>query len=131
MRRIVGIVILVIGVLLLLAHFVMKVQEIGLGFSISTIIIGAAVLGLSFVPQPVAGPDAPPVLPPAERVTRVFYEPEPVFKNLRYHPRWLAAFIVVRPPRPVIPHRRARAQRPTSPDLASRGRESTTPRPVA
>lgn len=95
MRRIVGIVILIIGVLLLVAHFAMKVQEIGTGFSIMTIIIGAAIFGLSFVPQPEAGPDAPPPLPPAERVTRVFYEPEPVFKNLRYHPRWLAGFLVI------------------------------------
>jgi hypothetical protein len=32
---------------------------------------------------------------PADRITRVFYEPEAVFKNLRYHPRWLAAFLVM------------------------------------
>src|SRR5438105_15069418 len=95
MRRIVGIVILVIGVLLLLAHFVLKVQEIGFGFGIATTIVGAAIVGLSFVPRPEPGPDAPPALPPAERITRAFYEPAPVFKNLHYHPRWLAGFLVI------------------------------------
>lgn len=95
MNRVVGIVILVIGVLLLIAHFILKVADIGLGIGISTSIIGAAVIGLSFDRQPDPGPDAPPPLSPADRVTRVFYEPEPVFKNLRVHPRWLAAFLVI------------------------------------
>jgi hypothetical protein len=95
MRRIVGIVIFVIGVLLLLSSILLHSQELGKGIGITTCIIGAAIFGLSFIPQPDAGPDAPPPLPPADRVTRVFYEPEPVFKNLRYHPRWLAAFLVL------------------------------------
>lgn len=95
MRRIVGIVIFVIGVLLLCSTVLLKVQEIGKGFGIFTMIVGAAIFGLSFIPQPDPGPDAPPPLPPADRITRVFYEPEPVFKNLRYHPRWLAAFLVI------------------------------------
>lgn len=95
MRRIAGIVIFVIGVLLLLIHFVMKVQDIGVGFGITTIIIGVAIFGLSFVPQPEPGPDAPPALSPADRVMRVFYEPDSVFKNLRYHPHWLAPFLVI------------------------------------
>jgi hypothetical protein len=95
MRRIVGIVIFVIGVLLLCSNLLLKAQEIGKGFSIITMIVGAAIFGLSFIPQPDPGPNAPPPLPPADRITRVFYEPEPVFKNLRYHPRWLAAFLVI------------------------------------
>src|SRR4051812_26488025 len=95
MNRIAGIVILALGVLLLIAHFVLKVADIGLGFGLLTTIVGAAVFGLSFVPRPDPGPNAPPPLSPADRVTRVFYEPEPVFKNLRYYPRWLAAFLVI------------------------------------
>jgi hypothetical protein len=95
MRRIVGIVIFSIGVLLLLSNLLLHVQEIGKGFGITTCLVGAAIFGLSFVPRPDPGPDAPPPLPPADRITRVFYEPEPVFKNLRYHPRWLAGFFVI------------------------------------
>ncbi|HYJ45744.1 MAG TPA: hypothetical protein VEV81_03950, partial [Pyrinomonadaceae bacterium] len=95
MRRIVGIVIFAIGLLLLVAHFALKVQEIGAGFGIITILVGGAIFGLSFVRQPDPGPDAPPPLPPADRITGVFYEPDRVFKNLRYYPRWLAAFLVL------------------------------------
>jgi hypothetical protein len=95
MRRIVGIVIFVIGVLLLCSNLLLKVKEIGLGFGIPVVLVGAAIFGLSFIPQPDPGPNAPPPLPPADRITRVFYEPEPVFKNLRYHPRWLAGFLVL------------------------------------
>jgi hypothetical protein len=95
MRRIVGIVIFVIGLLLLFSNLLLKVQDIGKGFGIMTMAVGAAIIGLSFIPQPDPGPNAPPPLPPADRITRVFYEPEPVFKNLRYHPRWLAAFLVI------------------------------------
>ena len=94
MRRSVGIVIFVIGVLLLLAT-ILKLQDIGIGFGIITCLVGAAVFGLSFIPQPDPGPDAPPPMAPADRITGVFYEPDPVFKNLRYHPRWLAAFLVL------------------------------------
>lgn len=95
MRRIVGIIIFIIGVLLLLSNMLLKVQEIGKGFGITTMLAGLAVFGLSFIPRPDPGPDAPPPLSPADRITRVFYEPEPVFKNLRYHPRWLAGFLVI------------------------------------
>jgi hypothetical protein len=95
MNRIVGIVILVLGVLLLVAHFVLKMQDVPAGFGITTTLIGAAVFGLSFIRQTEPGPNAPNPLSPADRVTRVFYEPEPVFKNLRFYPRWLAAFLVI------------------------------------
>jgi hypothetical protein len=95
MRRIVGIVIFVVGVLLLLTSILLKVDDIGIGFGITTCFVGAAIFGLSFIPQPDLGPDAPPPLPPADRITGVFYEPDPVFKNLRYHPRWLAGFLVL------------------------------------
>jgi hypothetical protein len=95
MRRIVGIVILAIGVLLLVVHFALKVQDIGAGFGIVTTILGGAIFGLSFIPQPEPGPDAPPPLPPADRITGVFYEPDRVFTNLRHYPRWLTAFLVL------------------------------------
>lgn len=96
MRRTAGIVIFAIGVLLLITNIALKVQDIGKGLGILTCIVGAIVFGLSFIPQPDPGAEAPPpVLPPADRITGVFYEPERVFKNLRYHPRWLAAFLVL------------------------------------
>jgi hypothetical protein len=94
MRRIVGIIIFALGILFLVAGLTKVVQGVT-GISIFAIFIGLAVFGLSFIPQPDSGPEAPPPLPPADRVTGVFYEPDRVFKNLRYHPRWLAAFLVI------------------------------------
>lgn len=94
MRRMVGVVIFIGGLLLLLSNLLLKVQGVR-GLSILVMFIGAAVFGLSFIPRPVHGADAPAPLSPIDRITRVFYEPEPVFKNLRYHPRWLAGFLVL------------------------------------
>jgi hypothetical protein len=94
MRRIVGIIIFVIGLLLLASNLLLKVQGVR-GLGIFGMIIGACVFGLSFIRQPAPDANAPAPLSPAERVTRVFYEPEPVFKNLRHHPRWLAGFLVL------------------------------------
>jgi len=94
MRRIVGIVIFVVGLLLLLAALLLKVPGV-LGLGIMGMVVGAAAFGLSFVPRRTPGPDAPAPLSPADRIIRVFYEPEPVFKNIKHHPRWLAGFLVL------------------------------------
>lgn len=94
MRRSVGIIIFALGLLLFVVGLLHLVQGFG-GSSIFAMIVGLAIFGLSFIPQPDPGPDAPPPLPPAERLTKVFYEPDTVFKNLRYHPRWFVAFVVL------------------------------------
>ncbi|MDT5123847.1 MAG: hypothetical protein QOC96_3329 [Acidobacteriota bacterium] len=94
MRRSVGIAIFVLGLLVLLAG-ILKVVQGMTGISILMIVVGLAIFGLSFIPQPDPGPDAPPPMSPAERIIGVFYEPSPVFKNLRCYPRWLAAFLVL------------------------------------
>lgn len=94
MRRIAGVIIFVIGLLLLISDLVLRVQGVR-WLGIFVMFIGAVVFGLSFIRRPAPGEDAPVPLSPADKVTRVFYEPEPVFKNLRHHPRWLAGFLVV------------------------------------
>ncbi|MBA2732545.1 MAG: YIP1 family protein [Acidobacteria bacterium] len=94
MRRIVGIIIFAIGLLMLLGSILLKVQDIR-ELSIGTLVSGAVIFGLSFIPRPNPGPDAPPPLPPTESIARAFYEPESLFKNLRYHPHWLAPFLII------------------------------------
>src|ERR687885_2149239 len=94
MRRIVGIIIFALGLLLLLARLSHLVQGVT-GIAILGMFLGLVSLGLSFIKKPDPGPDAPPPLSPADRVTGVFYEPDRIFKNLRYHPRWLAAFLIL------------------------------------
>jgi hypothetical protein len=90
----VGVVIFILGLLVLLSNILLKVQGVR-GLGILGMCVGAAVFGLSFIPRPVPGADAPQPLSPMDRITGVFYEPEPVFKNLRHHPHWLAGFLVL------------------------------------
>jgi hypothetical protein len=92
--RITGIVILLLGLLLLLGNMRFGVPN-GKGLGILGMVLGAAFIGLSFVPAPRPAPNAPEPLSTADTLTRIFYEPETVFKNLKHHPRWMAAVIVV------------------------------------
>jgi hypothetical protein len=56
---------------------------------------GALLFALSFVRLPKTTPDVPPPMSVMERLTGIFYEPTRVFQNLKAHPRWLAAFLVI------------------------------------
>ncbi|MDT4898098.1 MAG: hypothetical protein QOH25_3175 [Acidobacteriota bacterium] len=94
MRRIVGIIVFAVGLILLLSHVLGLIPGIK-WLGIFGMFIGAACFGLSFIPQPAPGANAPNPLSAADRVTGVFYEPEPVFRNLKHYPRWLAAFLVL------------------------------------
>ena len=97
MRRIVGIVFVAVGILL----FVFGRMKLLPGGTIwgSTgffaALVGIVVFGLSFIKRHQPEPDAPPPLSPADRIMGVFYDPSRVFSNLRHHPRWLAAFLVI------------------------------------
>jgi hypothetical protein len=57
--------------------------------------MGGVSFGLSFIKVPSVGLDAPDPLSPASRIANVFFDPESVFKNLRFYPRWVAAFVVL------------------------------------
>ncbi len=92
--RITGIVIFLFGLLLLLANLRFGVPT-GKGLGILGMVVGAAFIGLSFVPGPRPAAGAPQPLSTLDTLTKIFYEPEPVFKNLKHHPRWLAALLVL------------------------------------
>jgi hypothetical protein len=94
MNRIAGIVILVIGLLLLIGNLKFQFPT-GKGPGILVLCCGAIIIGLSFVPKPAIDPQAPAPLSTGERISRIFYEPAEVFKNLRYHPRWFVAFLIL------------------------------------
>ncbi len=97
MRRIVGIIIFVLGILLLVGGSMRLLPggRVWGSTGLFAALIGAVVFGLSFIRRHQPAPDAPPPLSPAERITGVFYDPARVFGNLRHHPRWLAAFLVI------------------------------------
>lgn len=61
---------------------------------IAFVIWGAIMAGLSFIPRPQVDSKEEP-LSTAQTLTGIFYEPTRVFRNLRVHPRWAAAFIVI------------------------------------
>ena len=94
MRRSVGVIIFVIGIILV-ALGITKVAVGAVQPGAFGALLGAVIFGLSFIKRPEPPADAPPPMEPAQRVTRVFYEPAPVFENLRFHPRWLAAYLVI------------------------------------
>ncbi len=92
MNRLAGIIVAVIGVVFAL----LGVLKILPGFTvtgIALILLGGLVIGLSFVPKPEA--DETPRMNTAETLTKIFYAPAAVFQNLRWHPRWLAAVIIM------------------------------------
>ncbi len=93
MRRIVGVIIFVIGLVVLVLS-ILHVLPGAASTGVFGLLVGALVFGLSFV-RPAAEPDTPPQLSPFERISGIFYEPARIFQNLRYHPRWLAAFLVI------------------------------------
>lgn len=51
-------------------------------------------LGLSFIPRPDDASDQPAMSAP-QSLAKIFFAPAEVFQNLRRHPRWLAALLVI------------------------------------
>lgn len=71
-----------------------KVLSGGVGTGAALVFGGMLLFGLSFIRLPIPDPNEPP-LPGHLKVRGVFYHPTSVFRNLRSHPYWLAAFLVI------------------------------------
>jgi len=72
-----------------------KILPGGLGTGIAFAFWGVLLFAFSFIPlPPITGSEEPP-LSALQRLMGIFYEPTRVFRNLRVHPRWLAALLVV------------------------------------
>jgi len=91
--RPVAIALFVIGVLVLIGAIANFIPG-GVGTGILLACSGILLFALSFIPLPQVEAVEPP-MSPFERVTGMFYEPSRVFRNLRAHPRWLSAFVVI------------------------------------
>lgn len=92
--RVPAIALSVIGVLIAVAG-ALKFVPGGLGTGGALAFWGALMFGLSFVRLPKPAPDAPPEMSVMERLGGIFYEPTRVFQNLKAHPRWLVAFLLI------------------------------------
>ena len=92
--RIPAIVLTVLGVLIALGA-ILKFIPGSPGPGAALAFWGILLFGLSFVRLPKPAPDAPPAMSAMEKLTGIFYEPSRVFQNLKTHPRWLAAFLLI------------------------------------
>ncbi len=91
--RPVAIALIVIGVLALVGG-IARLLPGGIGTGLAFAIWGIALLGLSFISLPAPTPGEAPMSGP-QKLLGIFYEPTRVFRNLRSHPYWLAAFLVI------------------------------------
>lgn len=92
MNRLAGIIVAVIGVLvavLSILKVIPGLTQIGIGL----ILLGGVIIGLSFVEKPAT--DDTPRMPTLNTLTGIFYAPGEVFQNLRRHPRWLIAVLIM------------------------------------
>ena len=84
---VVGLILVVAGI----AKFVPGGTLTGVAFAFW----GLLLFGFSFIPLPQPKSDDEPAMSGLQKVTGIFYEPSRVFRNLRAHPHWLAALLVI------------------------------------
>jgi Yip1 domain len=82
-----------LGIIVLLGGF-MKFIPGGIATGAALAFLGVVIVLLSLIALP-AIPETEQPLSLVERVFGVFYEPARVFRNLRDHPRWVGAFIII------------------------------------
>jgi len=92
MNRLAGIIVAVIGLLLTVLS-ILKVVPGLTQTGVVLILLGGLIIGLSFVDKP--EPDETPRMPTPNTLTGIFYAPGEVFQNLRRHPRWLVAVLIM------------------------------------
>ena len=66
----------------------------GAGTGAALCFFGVVLFALSFIRLPLL-PNAEPQMSWFEKVTGIFYEPSRVFRNLKFHPTWIGAFLAV------------------------------------
>ena len=92
MNRLAGIIVAVIGLLIA----VLSIAGILPGFistGIVMILLGALVIGLSFIRKP--DPQGVERMSTPNTLLNIFISPTETFQNLRRHPRWLAAVLIM------------------------------------
>ncbi|MDX6497330.1 MAG: hypothetical protein QOG23_590 [Blastocatellia bacterium] len=88
-----GIALVVLGIIILIGGIANFIPG-GLGTGGAICALGVLFFGFSFISLPYV-PDAPPPMSTVGSLTGIFFEPTSVFRNLRAHPRWLAAILIL------------------------------------
>jgi hypothetical protein len=81
--------------LIVLAAGIAKILPGGLGTGIAFAFWGALLFAFSFIRLPQTTATDEPPMSAVGKLAAIFYEPGRVFRNLRAHPYWLAAFLVI------------------------------------
>src|SRR5262245_18212282 len=84
---VIGLIVLVLGIV--------KVIPGGAGTGAAFCFWGMVLFGFSFIPLPKTKGDEEPPMSGVATLSGIFFEPTRVFRNLRAHPRWLAAFLTI------------------------------------
>lgn len=90
--RLSGIIVAAIGILVFVAGVLGVVPGVT-GTGIWGVVIGGLLIGLSFISYPEPG-DAPR-MSTASTIAGIFFSPGEVFQNLRRHPRWIVAVVIM------------------------------------
>jgi hypothetical protein len=89
-----AVVILVLGLIVLVGG-VTKILPGGLVTGAIFAFWGLLLFGFSFIPLPQPTTGDEPALSGPQKLLGIFFEPTRVFRNLRVHPHWLAALLVL------------------------------------
>jgi hypothetical protein len=81
--------------LIVLATGIAKILPGGLGTGLAFAFWGILLYALSFVRLPQTTATDEPPMSAMQKLAGIFFEPTRVFRNLRAHPYWLAAFLVI------------------------------------
>ncbi|HEX7296407.1 MAG TPA: YIP1 family protein [Pyrinomonadaceae bacterium] len=74
---------------------ILKTISIEVFSGVAMCVFGMLLFGLSFIRLPVIPNAEEAPIPGFQKVLGIFYEPTRIFRNLRVHPYWIAAFIVI------------------------------------
>lgn len=80
--------------LIFLGGGIAKLLPGGVGTGLALCFFGVLLFALSFIRLPLL-PNAEPPISWFEKVTGIFFEPARVFRNLRFNPRWIGAFLTI------------------------------------
>ncbi len=92
MNRLAGIVVAALGLIVILLS-VLKVLPGLTQTGVAMIFLGGLIIGLSFIPKP--DPDGTERMSTGATLLNIFVSPAETFQNLRQHPRWLAAALII------------------------------------